>query len=100
MKTKIQKLQNPKSKKKSKQEKIESSWIVKIENSDTSQRVYEKKSEVEKKELPIVIMKKEKNDTPDITAQITAKLPGFILPNVSLPSKTVVFDIKTSNEPS
>ena len=99
MKTKIQKLQNPKSKKKSKQEKIESSWIVKIENSNTSQKVNEKKSEVEKKQLPIVIMKEE-NDTPDITAQITAKLPGFILPNVSIPSKTVVFDIKTSNKQS
>ena len=103
MKTKIQKLQNPKPKRKSKNEKIKSSTdtcIVKIENNDTSQKAYEKKSEVEKKELPIVIMKEEENDTPDITAQITAKLPGFILSNVSIPSKTVVFDIKTSNKQS
>ena len=51
-----------------------------------------------KKELPTPILKEEKSDTHETTAIITAKLPEFILPNVSVPSKDIIIEIKKSNE--
>ena len=94
-------LENPKKKNKLRKESSTATWIVKKEKNDKPPIMYEKKtSKKETKELSTWILKGEIRDTSQITAQITAKSPEFILPNVSLPSKDVTFVIKTSNEQS
>ena len=82
------KLEFPHSKRKSRKENKEFStatWILKEEESEKPQKMYEKKF---KKELSISSMKREKPDTSQITAEVTTKLPEFILPNIPLLSET------------
>ena len=80
------------SKKKSRKENKDFStatWILKKEESEKSQKVYERKL---KKELTISSMQIEKADTSQITAEVTSKMPEFILPNIPLPSVKTSYD--------
>ena len=75
-------------------------WISKQEEINTQNNINCKRKTPKKvrKELSTWIVKEEKSDTPETTAIITANLPEFILPNVSVPSQNVIMEIKTSNE--